>query len=737
MATDEGVRLLLRGYNGNDIQNQHRETASKISMRLGELALAIDQAAAYIKYKRIPLDRLEEFLTTYEVERQNVLSYNPKIRWEYEHVNAFTTWELSFQQLVSGDEPWKKDAGHFLTLSAFFASTTISESIFRSYQKISLRNPAWTKIFSDAGAVQDEDAEDAKDVNKKVGKDDSQSSEVGCDTWDSNRFWDVIAKADDLSLLQSISPSTGHEGANFSLHPLIRDWLQVRLDLRERLEYTHEAIEALRCCAEEYYSLSTSLSERTALITHMDASLSNDERFSKPQDRIGYRISTCVAARWFAYFYNDFGRYRTSKDLYCRVLETRRNVLGEKHPDTLRSMGSVAGLLYRLGNYEKSERMHRETLALREIELGKEHSDTLRSMNSLGLVLADQGKYGEAESIHRHTLILREKVLGKKHLSTLESMNNLASVLSYQEKDEEAECIFGETLALLRTILGKEDPYTLISMNNLALLLDKRRKWDEAERLYRETLALRETILGKEHPDTLSSMQNLAAMLAHQERFEEAEPIFRETLMLREMILGKDHPDTLWSMNSLAEMLADQERFEEAEPILRETLILREMVLGKDHPKTLRTRDCLASVLRRHKHQEAELIAAVQMTEQSETSKAPCPTDDPASPNPVDGRLSLIGTLRSKHGAQLPETWKTLESDEDDGGDDNEGRKKRRERGRRGAWISSRLAKRAKDAMHRLQSAPKKGQDRRAGTSESTNPIRGADLGLQLQSSSQ
>lgn len=202
MATEEGVRLLLRGYNGNDIQDQHRETASKITKRLGELALAIDQAAAYIKYKRIPLDCLEDFLTTYEAERQKVLSYTPKNFWEYEHINAFTTWELSFQQLVSGDEPWKKDAGHFLTLSAFFAPTTISESIFRNYQKISLSEPEWIKIFTETCEVQDiEDNADNEDVSKKVNEDDSQSSEVGCYTWDSHRFWDVIAISDDLSLL--------------------------------------------------------------------------------------------------------------------------------------------------------------------------------------------------------------------------------------------------------------------------------------------------------------------------------------------------------------------------------------------------------------------------------------------------------------------------------------------------------------------------------------------------------
>ena len=696
MATDEGVRLLLRGYNSNDIQNQHRETASKITKRLGELALAIDQAAAYIKYKRMPLDCLEDFLTTYEAERKKVLSYTPKNFWEYEHINAFTTWELSFQQLVSGAESWKEDAGHFLTLSAFFAPTTISESIFCNYQKISIMKPAWIRIFTETCEVQnDEDSEDDKDVNKKVDEDDSQSSEVGCYTWDSDRFWNVIAKSDDLSLLQSISSGTGHEEVNFSLHPLIRDWLQLRLNSRERAIYTHEAIEALRCCAQAYDDLSTSLAEKTALITHMDVSLSNDENFSEPQDRLGYQIANCKAAAWFADIYDNMGRYRTSEDLYRRTLETRRSALGEKHPDTLRSMHIVASLLRKLGNYKESERMHRQTLTLKETELGKEHRDTLESMNNLGVVLKYQGKYKEAESMHRQTLTLRETVLGKEHRHTLASMNNLAQALSdqnkyeeaetihrqtlalrenlqgkahpltltgmnnlamvlwCQEKFEEAECLCREALALCETILGKEHPDTLTSMNNLALNLKGQKKWDEAERLYRETLMLRGIVLGKEHPKTLISINNLAVVLDKQGKWDEAERLYRETLMLRGMVLGKEHPKTLSSMHNLAFMLADQERYEEVEQMFRETLMLRGMVLGKDHGKTLLTRDRLASVLRiQGKHEEAELIAAVEVTEQSETSTATYPADDPASSDLIDVRkLSSVGTPGPKHEA--------------------------------------------------------------------------------------
>lgn len=153
--------LLLCRYNSIDIQPQHRIAASRIVERLGGLALAIDQAAVYIKYKRILLDRLEDFLTTYEVERQKILSYTSKNFWEYEHINVFTIWELSFQQLGSGDDQWKENAAHFLTLSAFFAPTSITESIFRCYQENDDCEVAWIKIFTKNDRIRDDrDEED-------------------------------------------------------------------------------------------------------------------------------------------------------------------------------------------------------------------------------------------------------------------------------------------------------------------------------------------------------------------------------------------------------------------------------------------------------------------------------------------------------------------------------------------------------------------------------------------------
>ena len=59
------------------------------------------------------------------------------------------------------------------------------------------------------------------------------------------------------------------------------------------------------------------------------------------------------------------------------TLEVQRATLGPKHPDTLISMGNLAGLLHAQGKLSESEALFMETLEGRRAALGPRHPDTL------------------------------------------------------------------------------------------------------------------------------------------------------------------------------------------------------------------------------------------------------------------------------------------------------------------------------------------------------------------------
>ncbi|KIX10462.1 uncharacterized protein Z518_01545 [Rhinocladiella mackenziei CBS 650.93] len=575
MQEDAGVALLLHRYSSINVDDYMSE-GSKIVDRLGGLALAIDQASAYMKHKRLPIDKLGDFLSQYEAQRKKVLQHTADHFWKYTRIsdqneretaiNAFTTWEMTFQQLQNG-----RDSGgavtHFLTLTAFLAPIRVSESLFKHHWESSKPPPDWLKIFVTSSDVDEEgpssNAEEDANGQEHLTPEatDNAGTESSNETWDTELFWDHICLAYQMSLLQSISPAEGPEGAAFLLHPLIRDWLQLREHSKERQVYTHEAIDLIVSSIQTYNTRDSDVMIKQSILLHMDALLLAVKEYLKDGHRLGQDIKSCGNAGWFASFYRDHGRFDTSLYLFRTEMETRVRVLGKEHPDTLMSVNNLALVLSHQGKYPEAEQMHREALQVTERVLGYERPSTLRSMNNLAGVLSHQGKYPEAEQMHREVLQVTERVLGKKHPDTLTS------------KYPEAEQMHREVLQVRKRVLGKEHPGTLTSMNNLAGVLSHQGKYPEAEQMHRETLQVTERVLSKKHPDTLTSMNNLAFVLSHQGKYPEAESLQVQVFKASLEILRPQHPHVTIYCRGLLSIWESQGREDtEIETMLRDIL---------------------------------------------------------------------------------------------------------------------------------------------------------------------
>jgi tetratricopeptide (TPR) repeat protein len=562
-----GVTLLLHRYQGINV-NDYLLEGSQIVNRLGGLALAIDQASAYMAYTHLPIDKLSDFLAQYEARRKKVLRHTTDHFWKYMKledekgretaVNAFTTWEMSFQQLLN---KWNTpdSVGHFLTLAAFLGPIHLSESLFKFHWQLSEPSPDWSAMFMDScDSDEERSSSDSEDVDSHGHVTDDLSQAVhhagmerSKEAWDTGRFWYLILQAYQMSLLQSISPAKELQGATFLLHPLIRDWLQLRIRSKEREIYTHEAINLIVSSIRFFSHMESDARIKQSILLHMDATLLIVKEFLKDGHRLGQDIVSCDRASWFAFFYGDQGRFKASLDLRRTEMETRVRAQGKEHPSTLTSMNNLALVLRNQGKYPEAEQIHRKVVEVSERVLGKEHPDTLTGMNNLATVLTDQGKYPEAEQMYREELEVSERVLGKEHPSTLTGMSNLALVLRDQGKYPEAEQMYREELELSERVQGKEHPDTLTSMNNLATVLRNQGKYPEAEQMYREVVEVSERVLGKEHPSTLTGMNNLASVLGDQGQYEKAAESQAVVVVGIVRILGLEHPNSLTCIGSM------------------------------------------------------------------------------------------------------------------------------------------------------------------------------------------
>lgn len=306
---------------------------------------------------------------------------------------------------------------------------------------------------------------------------------------------------------------------------------------------------------------------------------------------------TLTSLNEYAFVLEAFGRAAEAEPLYAETLRLRRAVLGERHPDTLSSMNNYAGVLEGLGRAAEAEPLYAEVLQLSREVLGERHPQTLYSLSNYALVLDSLGRFVEAARLHGETLRLKREVLGRGHPSTLTSLSNYAAALGFSGRIAEAEPLHAEALRTSQALWGDRHPITLTILNNHASSIEDLGRVTEAEPLYAEVLRLRREVLGERHPDTVISLNNYALVLLKIGRTAQAELLYADALRLNREVLGDRHPNTIISLNNYATATESQGRLAEAESLYAEGLRLNREALGERHPSSLTSLHNYAGVL--------------------------------------------------------------------------------------------------------------------------------------------
>ena len=229
------------------------------------------------------------------------------------------------------------------------------------------------------------------------------------------------------------------------------------------------------------------------------------------RDRLGdddktTQTITAYLARAFAVM----GRYAEARDLYREILDRERRMLGADHPSTMASANNLAITLRQLGEVQAARDLDQDTLDRARRVLGADHRDTLLSASNLANDLSELGEVQAARDLDQDILDRKRRVLGADHPSTMASASNLANDLRRLGEVQAARDLDQDILDRMRRVLGADHPTTLASANGLANDLRRLGEVQAARDLDQDTLDRKRRVLGADHPSTLGSVSNLA-----------------------------------------------------------------------------------------------------------------------------------------------------------------------------------------------------------------------------------
>ena len=551
LSPEAAIDLLLRAAGaaiGSDIAT--RESARLLVNDLDRLPLALDQAGAYMKQNGCSI---EEYMEMYENAWRPALKRSSK---SYVHGEWFIrgVFDLSLHCIEEMGTEISFDALDILYFLTFVSRNINAEELLER---------AWVNEMKHKQSSSPRHHQLRVLYNPKKIE------------------WQPFRLRQTLDLLASYSLIRLERGDTvISIHPFVNTATQAHLNKGEFLRYSNVTASTLTAAAgmnleaEEY-------GFREALLSHLDVFLSlHDDNFESEIKVVDWAESLSS----FSAAFKDVGQYERALELETRVMQLRKQILGDEHPDTLRSMNRISCYLRDIGRSHEAATVSKSVLQTRQELLGSEHRETLESMEGLASSYSMLGQLQEAIKLMEMALDLRRKLFGEADDGTITDMSHLAAYYRRFGRYLEALKLKKAVLFERERTLGQAHPDTLISMNNLAVTYGEIGRVQEATILHEKVVSVSKQILGDGHTGSATAMHNLAASYNKLGKYSEAVILEMRVLELRRGQFGKTHPNTLRAMANLATAYEVAGQYREGLDLRRDLLQQTETILGHDHP---------------------------------------------------------------------------------------------------------------------------------------------------------
>ncbi|MGH3898103.1 MAG: FxSxx-COOH system tetratricopeptide repeat protein [Pseudonocardiaceae bacterium] len=299
-----------------------------------------------------------------------------------------------------------------------------------------------------------------------------------------------------------------------------------------------------------------------------------------------------------AWYLRDRGDSHPARDLAEYLHRQWHEQLGPDDPHTMRVAHLVVRVLVDVGPYSQARQLGEDTLARSRRVLGDDDPDTLYAAQYLAVCLHEMGAFEQARQLNVDTLARRRRVGGDNHIDVQRTANNLASDLRELGEVEAARSLHEDSLAYRRRTLGDDHHYTINTTNELGRDLYTLGQVEAARRLHEDILARARRVLGEDHHRTLACANNLVDDLRALGEVEAARHLGVDTLARARRVLGDESRFTLDAANNLATALHSLGEFEAARQLSEDTLARARRVFGDDHPRTRTAADNIAAAQR-------------------------------------------------------------------------------------------------------------------------------------------
>ena len=415
---------LLCGHTGD----AHRDAADRIADALGDLPVAVTQAAATAKSGRYSLSNYLERLSNHPLEA-SISRLEGDDYPDAVGVALFMAYEQALEQFRTKHPQQERIVTSLLDILSLLAASGVPTHWLLALEDDSDAVRDSLSFLKRSSILQESTDGDKTIIHRLQGQ-------VYRETYlsDQGKFNKACTYA--TTILDKIDIG---QLANFE----------------QQRQETRNLVEQIGTITSQGYSrplfsdpdfaalLATTLRNATDLgLPHLALALTDS--VTRAGDTLGPdHPSTLTARDNLASAYRDAGRVDEAIPLFEQNFEDRTRILGPRHPDTLTARDNLAGAYHDAGRLDEAIPLFEQNFEDRTRILGPRHPDTLTARDNLAGAYQTAGRLDEAIELFEQNLDDRTRILGPRHPHTLTTRNNLANAYLAAGRSEEAKKLFG------------------------------------------------------------------------------------------------------------------------------------------------------------------------------------------------------------------------------------------------------------------------------------------------------
>ena len=592
---DESVKLLISVTKDSD-----RETADKLASALGDLPLAVAQAAATCSRYYA---NLQDYYT--DLQATNIEELLEPIEGGHYSKGAIASLQLAASSTLSSirDPHVLTEAQTILAALCYLAESGVPTKWLKYNNGLPSRKAF--KLLQDASIIDQSNDGRITSIHRLL----AHALRTQHDSHITNDG--TLTTACLFDKINNTQSDKDKYTASYRLqitHLLITQFRALGTQSYSKALFDHTQV--VQCLFDTLrIAVSSNLSSEAITLTEAFAAAEISPHTSPPQ--IARARNELARAHVWA------SRYFEAIAIYKKLVADLKNSLGREHSDTIEARNNLANAYIWAEQYADAIATRKEIVTDLTRALGPEHRKTVKARNNLAKAYISAKQYADAIATHKEILADLTRTLGPEHPSTIEARINLADAYIWAEQYADGIATHKEILVDLTRTLGPEHPSTVKARKNLASAYEDAKQYADAIATRKEIVAYLTHAFGLEDPDTIVARINLANAYKWAEQYADAIATHNELVTDLTRTLGPEHPSTIEARNNLANAYECAGDFTEAITLYQQILTDRIRILGNNHPDTLSSRNNLAGAY----ESVGRLAEAVFMFEQVLTDR--------------------------------------------------------------------------------------------------------------------